>query len=107
LLIELMLENKETITLDSTNNVFVGPDGYFKVVIDEIEGDAVKAWHIETAKATSGNLVSGEGKHIDVLVNGANRTVSHFSGRVTQTLMVQQQKLIAELQAKVAELEKK
>jgi len=103
-----MLENKETITLDSTNNVFVGPEGYFKVVIDEVAGDAVKAWHIETAKGgKTGNLVSGEGKHIDVLVNGANRTVSHFVGRVTQTLMVQQQKLIAELQAKIAELEAK
>jgi hypothetical protein len=108
LLIEVMLENKEAITLDSTNNVFVGPEGYFKVMIDEFDGKAVKAWHIETAKGgKTGNLVSGEGTHIDVLVNGANRTVSHFVGRVSQTLFVQQQKQIAELQARLAELEGK
>ena len=29
-----MLENKDEIELDKTNNVFVGPHEYFKVVLD-------------------------------------------------------------------------
>ena len=50
-----MIANKEAIVLDGgANNVFVGPDNQFKIVIDEFDGTTVKAWHVETAKAKTG-----------------------------------------------------
>lgn len=78
-----MVANKDTIVLDSTNNVFVGPNGYFKVVIDSFDGTTIKAWHVEDPKGTkSANLAaSAKGKHIDLLVTKGNRTVSHFITR--------------------------
>lgn len=101
-----MVENKEPIVLDSTDNVFVGPNEYFKIVVDEIEGDAVKAWHLEDSLGNqTGNLVQGEGKHIDLLVNKDNRTVWHFGSRVAARLIAQNQAQIQQLQQKVAELE--
>lgn len=94
------MENEQAIILDSANNVFVGPDGYFKIVIDQFDGQTVKAWHIEDASGNkTGNLAErAKGKHIDVLVNASNRTVWHFGNRVATTL-------IAELEAKKAALE--
>ncbi|MEW6661125.1 MAG: transcription factor [Bacillota bacterium] len=96
-----MLENDQEIILDSTNNVFVGPDGYFKIVIDEFDGQTVKAWHVEDAKGNkTRNLADrAKGKHVDVMINSSNRTVSHFIGRIATNL-------INELQAAIAELEK-
>ena len=59
--------------------MFVGPDKQFKIIIDEFDGKTVKAWHIETAKAKTGNLaVRAEGKHIDLVVGKACRTTVHF-----------------------------
>lgn len=103
-----MLENDQEIILDSTNNVFVGPDGYFKIVIDEFDGQTVKAWHVEDAKGNkTGNLADrAKGKHIDLLINADNRTVWHFANRIATTLVKEQQAKIAELQARIAELEK-
>ena len=101
-----MLENKEPIILDSTNNVFVGPDEYFKVVIDEFDGKAVQAWHFEDVKGNAtDNLVVGEGTHVDVLVNAACRSVWHFVDRVATTLVTDQQKMILDLKAQVKELQ--
>lgn len=98
-----MLENDQEIILDSTNNVFVGPDKYFKIVIDEFDGTTVKAWHVEDAKGNkTGNLAErSKGKHIDVLINNSNRSVSHFSGRISGQLLSEQEAKIKELQAKV------
>ena len=36
--------------MDSANNVFVGPNGYFKIVIDDFDGTKVNAWHFEDAE---------------------------------------------------------
>jgi hypothetical protein len=101
-----MLENKEAIELDSANNVFVGPNEYFKVVVDEFDGKAVQAWHIEDSLGNkTDNLVRGDGIHIDVLVNKNCRTVWHFANRVAGNIIAQEQAQIAELKAKLAELE--
>ena len=46
-----MIANKEPIVLDGgANNVFVGPNKHFSIVIDEFDGKIVKAWHIENSK---------------------------------------------------------
>ena len=69
--------------LDSADNVFVGPDGYFKVVIDSFDGKAIQAWHFEDAEGNrSVNLadLSG-GNHIDLLGNIACSTVGTFATR--------------------------
>lgn len=100
-----MLENDKEIILDSTNNVFVGPDGYFKVVIEEFDGETIKSWYVEDANGNkTPNLAErAKGKHIDVLVNNSNRTVSHFVGRISGTLLLEQQAKIAELKALLGE----
>ena len=36
-----MLENKDEIVLDKTNNVFVGPHEYFRLVVDSFDGKTI------------------------------------------------------------------
>ena len=97
----MMILNNEEIVLDSANNVLVGPDGYFKVVIDNIEGNVVKGWHLEDSKGNvTLNLVDrAKGKNIDLLVNARCRTVGHFIGRMSTTLIIEQQAQINALKA--------
>lgn len=97
----MMIENTEEIILDNANNVLVGPDGYFKVVIDEFDGTAVKAWHLEDSKGNvTWNLADrAKGKHIDLLVNAKCRTVAHFVGRISTNLLIEQQAEIKALKA--------
>ena len=78
-----MIANKEPIVLDGgANNVFVGPHGQFKIVIDEFDGTTVKAWHVETAKAKTANLATrAGGKNIDLVIGKACRSTVHFISR--------------------------
>ena len=95
-----MLENDKQIVLDAANNVFVGPNKYFKVVIDDFDGKAVKAWHVEDAQGNStGNLAGRSGgANIDLLINKNCRTVSHFMKRLALKLVAEQQAQIKQLQ---------
>lgn len=95
----MMIENADEIILDSTNNVFVGPNGYFKIVIDQFDGTMVKAWHVEDSKGNkTANLADrAQGKHIDVMVNGGNRTVAHFVDRYQADIIKYQQTQIQKL----------
>lgn len=79
-MIESLLENKEEIVLDAANNVFVGPENYFKIVIDSFDGKTIKAWHVEGPKGEkSSNLAAfSKGQHLDALINKSNGTVSAF-----------------------------
>lgn len=80
---EIVLENDKPIVLDAKNNKFVGPEGYFTIVIDEMDGDKVKAWHIENAKGKSENLAGrAQGKNVDMVLGAACRSTGHFFGRV-------------------------
>ena len=100
--IEGMLENDKPIVLDAANNVFVGPNGYFKVVIDKFDGKTVSAWHVEDAKGNSTGDLAGraQGKNIDLLINKNCRTVSHFMKRIALQVLAEQQKQIKELTKK-------
>jgi hypothetical protein len=95
-----MLENDEQIVLDAANNVFVGPNGYFKIVIDKFDGKTVQAWHLEDAEGnSSGNLVRRSGgKHIDLLVNKNCRTVAHFLKRIALDVIAEQQARLRKLE---------
>lgn len=92
--IEGMLENDKEIILDNdTNNVFVGPNGYFKIVIDDFDGTTIKGWHVEDAEGNStGNLSRrASGKNIDLLINKECRTVSHFMKRIALDIVAEQE----------------
>ena len=91
LLGELFLENKEEIVLDAKNNVITGPEGYFKVVIDDFDGTTVKAWHFEDAAGNkSGNLAGfAKGKHIDLVANFVdNGALGKFGYRTANNAFV-------------------
>ena len=80
---EIVLENKEPIVLDAKNNKYVGPEGYFTIVIDKMNGNTVEAWHVENAKAKTENLAGrAKGKHIDLVLGAACRSTGHFFSRV-------------------------
>ncbi len=69
--------------LDSASNVFAGPEGYFKVVIDDFDGNRIKAWHFEDAEGNKSPNLSGfaNGRHIDLIANFENKTISPFALR--------------------------
>ena len=58
---------RKSFSTGGANNVFVGPNKHFSIVIDEFDGKIVKAWHIENSKGRkSPNLATRSGgKHID------------------------------------------
>lgn len=95
-----MLENDEPIILDNTNNVFVGPNEYFKIVVEDFDGETVNSWYVEDAEGNKTANLSERagGKHIDLLLGKGNRTVSFFIDKMKDSLL-------DELQLKVKELE--
>jgi hypothetical protein len=75
---ELILDNAEPIILDEKNNTYTGPNGYFKIVVDDFDGEKINAWHIEdrTGMKTA-NLAEYPRKNLDVMV-GVNGTTETF-----------------------------
>lgn len=69
--------------MDSASNVFAGPEGYFKVVIDDFDGNRIKAWHFEDAEGNKSPNLFGfaNGRHIDLIANFENKTISPFALR--------------------------
>lgn len=86
LLNEIVLENAEEIVLDAKNNVASGPEGYFKIVIDDFDGKKLRAWHFEDADGNkSPNLASfAGGAHIDLVANFENKSIGAFGNRTAQ-----------------------
>lgn len=83
-----MIENKDEIELDKTNNVFVGPQDYFKVVIDDMDGNKINAWHLEDKDGVKTANLAGrsKGQHIDAVVSDRCRTTAHFFSRIYPAL---------------------
>lgn len=83
-----MIENIDEIELDKTNNVFVGPHEYFKVVVDNFDGKRINAWHLEDKDGNkTDNLAQrSQGQHLDVVVSDKCRSTGHFFSRVYSTL---------------------
>lgn len=67
--------NSDAIVLDAKNNTFVGPNGFFKLVVDQFDGKEIKAWHIEDAKGNkSRNLIlAGPVSTLDAVIGNVDR----------------------------------
>jgi len=75
---EIILDNKDPIVLDGKNNVFTGLNGYFKIVVDDFDGEAINAWHIEDRFGRkTPNLAEYPRDNLDVMV-GVNGTTESF-----------------------------
>ena len=73
--------------------MFVGPEGYFKVVIDDFDGKKVNAWHFEDADGNkSGNLAGfANGAHIDLVANFVdNGALGKFGYRTANNAFVKE-----------------
>ncbi len=103
-----MVVNREPIVLDSANNVLVGPNQYFRIVIDRFDGKTIGAWHFEDPKGNkTGNLAaSGKGRHIDLLVSRNNRTVGQFISRLGNRLLTENEAARARITTLEEELKK-
>lgn len=65
----LAIENAETITLDAKSNSYDGPRNLFRIVVDEFDGTAIRAWHIEDRYGEkSGNLGDEGCTSLDTIV---------------------------------------
>ncbi len=65
----LSIENAETIIMDIKNNTYDGPEGVFKIIVDEFDGKTISAWHIEDKYGEkSRNLGSVKCKSLDTIV---------------------------------------
>jgi hypothetical protein len=74
---EFILDNEKPIVLDEKNNVFIGPQGYFKIVVDDFDGEKINAWHLEDSQGTkTPNLAEYPRNNLDVMagVNGTTET---------------------------------
>jgi hypothetical protein len=81
---ELILANKEPIILDADHRVWTGPEGYFRIVVDDFDGEAINAWHIEDVEGRSTpNLAEYARNNLDAMV-GVNGTTETF---LRQTLL--------------------
>jgi hypothetical protein len=74
---EIILDNPNPIILDEENRVFNGPNGYFKIVVDDFDGEKINAWHLEDSAGTkTPNLAEYPRNNLDVMagVNGTTET---------------------------------
>jgi len=103
-----MVANREPIELDSANNVFVGPNAYFRIVIDSFDGKTIKAWHFEDPKGNkTANLAgSSRGRNIDLLVTKGNRTINQFVNRMSNRFYAENEAAQAKIAALQAEIDK-
>ncbi len=78
---EVLFSNSEPVVLDADHPVYEGPKGYFKIVIDDFDGEAINAWHIETIYKNkthkTSNMAEFKRNNIDVMV-GVNGTIEGF-----------------------------
>jgi hypothetical protein len=75
---EFILDNPEPIVLDAKNPTYTGPDGYFKIVIDDFDGEKIQAWHVEDKTGwKTPNLAELARNNVDVMI-GVNGTTEHF-----------------------------
>jgi len=84
---EIILDNKDPIILDEDNPVFEGLGGYFKIVIDDFDGESINAWHIEDRLGRkTPNLAELARNNVDVMVGVNGTTESFLRGTVLERL---------------------
>ena len=75
---EFILDNDKPIILDEKNNVFYGPNNYFKIVVDDFDGEKINNWHIEDSTGMkTPNLAEYPRNNLDVMA-GINGTTESF-----------------------------
>ncbi len=63
-----MLVNKEEVRL-KPGTAFSGPEGYFKVAVDRVDGDKIAAWHVEDRSGNrSVNLGGADVANVDLVL---------------------------------------
>jgi hypothetical protein len=78
---EFLLDNADPIILDEKNNVYWGPNKYFKIVVDDFDGEKINAWHIEDSTGMkTPNLAEYPRNNLDVMA-GINGTTETFLRR--------------------------
>jgi hypothetical protein len=83
----LGIENAEAITLDPKNNVYDGPRGLFKIVVDDFDGKVIQSWHIEDKYGEkSRNLGGGQTISLDTIVG---KVGLYIGGRVMSNVYSQ------------------
>jgi hypothetical protein len=83
----LGIENAETISLDSKNNVYDGPKGLFKIVVDDFDGNVILSWHIEDKYGEKSRNLGGEQcKSLDTIVGEVGL---YMGGRVMSNVYSQ------------------
>ncbi len=89
-----MFYNKDEIVLTKKNNVYKGPAGYVKLVIDDISGDTAK-FHMESKKGKS--LVFTKKGNIDLLLGKgrATKDIVRDVGHAVQAQMYEQMKILS------------
>jgi hypothetical protein len=75
---EFIMDNPEPIVLDAKHPTYTGPEGYFKIVVTDFDGEKIQAWHMEDKDGNkSPNLAELARNNVDVMV-GVNGTTEHF-----------------------------
>jgi hypothetical protein len=70
----LAIENADPIILDSENTSYEGPNGLFRIVVDQINGDTISSWHIEDKyEEISRELGGSDCKSLDAIVGRVSR----------------------------------
>lgn len=67
-----MLVNKDEIRI-KPGALIDGPQGYFRIAVDKLQGDQVLAWHVEDSKGNKSNNLGGAGIGNIDLVLGQGR----------------------------------
>lgn len=68
MMIGLVIENSREIVLDTDTKSFEAPNGLFRIVIDEFDGNRIQDWHMEAGEEKTNNLAGfSKGTHIDVM----------------------------------------
>jgi len=91
---EVIIANKDPIVLDADNPVYEGPEGYFRIVIDDFDGEAINMWHIETERTRKDetrerrtpNLAEYPRDNLDVMVRVNGTTESFLRATVLERL---------------------
>ncbi len=97
-----MLVNKDEIRL-KPGTTFNGPEGYFKVAVDRIDGDKVAAWHVEDSKGNrSVNLGGEDVANVDLVLGQGRVTGQAILKDVGRTMLARTYQSLVEASAQTA-----
>lgn len=97
-----MLVNKDEIRLKPGSS-FKGPEGYFSVVVDAVEGGAVTAWHVEDGQGNrSINLGGPQVANVDLVLGQGRVAGQAILKDVGRAMLARSYETAARLEASAA-----